>query len=84
MEHPKPPASRSSARLPPAPRRGQRTRRLPPLNLFRAFEAAARHSSFTLAAEELLVTQSAVSQQIRQLEEFLDVRLFPRSAKRST
>jgi hypothetical protein len=45
-----------------------RQRRLPPLNLFRAFEAASRHRSFTLAAEELLVTQSAVSQQIRQLD----------------
>lgn len=55
-----------------------RGRRLPPLNLFRAFDAAARHLSFTAAAEELLVTQSAVSQQIRQLEEFLDVRLFRR------
>jgi LysR family glycine cleavage system transcriptional activator len=78
MEHQKPPASRTSAGTSPAPARRQRTRRLPPLNLFRAFEAAARHSSFTLAAEELLVTQSAVSQQIRQLEEFLDVRLFRR------
>ncbi|MFZ5677612.1 MAG: transcriptional regulator GcvA [Pseudomonadota bacterium] len=55
-----------------------KARRLPPLNLFRAFDAASRHLSFTLAAEELLVTQSAVSQQIRQLEEFLDVRLFRR------
>jgi LysR family transcriptional regulator, glycine cleavage system transcriptional activator len=55
-----------------------RARRLPPLNLFRAFDAASRHLSFTLAAEELLVTQSAVSQQIRQLEDFLDMRLFRR------
>lgn len=55
-----------------------KARRLPPLNLFRAFDAASRHLSFTLAAEELLVTQSAVSQQIRQLEEFLDARLFRR------
>lgn len=55
-----------------------KARRLPPLNLFRAFDAASRHLSFTLAAEELLVTQSAVSQQIRQLEEFLDIRLFRR------
>src|SRR5262245_38410260 len=77
MEHQMPPA-RGPARATPTARRSQRTRRLPPLNLFRAFEAAARHSSFTLAAEELLVTQSAVSQQIRQLEEFLDVRLFRR------
>jgi LysR family glycine cleavage system transcriptional activator len=79
MEHQKPPPPRGQARsASAAPGRSQRNRRLPPLNLFRAFEAAARHSSFTLAAEELLVTQSAVSQQIRQLEEFLDVRLFRR------
>jgi LysR family glycine cleavage system transcriptional activator len=62
-----------SARRPP---------RLPPLNLFRAFDAAARHLSFTKAADELAVTQSAVSQQIRQLEEFLDVRLFRRLPRR--
>jgi LysR family transcriptional regulator, glycine cleavage system transcriptional activator len=62
----------------PLAKLGGRQRRLPPLNLFRAFDAASRHLSFTLAAEELLVTQSAVSQQIRQLEDFLDVRLFRR------
>lgn len=62
----------------PQPKRNGRRRRLPPLNLFRAFDAASRHLSFTLAAEELLVTQSAVSQQIRQLEDFLDIRLFRR------
>jgi len=56
--------------------------RLPPLNLFRAFEAAAWHTSFTLAAEELGVTQSAISQQVRQLEEFLGMRLFQRSPRR--
>jgi LysR family glycine cleavage system transcriptional activator len=79
MEHQKPPPPQGKTRPPPAPPRvSQRNRRLPPLNLFRAFEAAARHSSFTIAAEELLVTQSAISQQIRQLEEFLDVRLFRR------
>ena len=39
-------------------------RNLPPLNALRAFEAAARHLSFTKAAEELRVTQSAVSQQV--------------------
>lgn len=52
--------------------------RLPSLNLFRAFEAAARNSSFRLAAEELSVTPSAVSQQIRQLEDYLGIRLFRR------
>lgn len=39
--------------------------RLPPMNTLRAFEAAARHLSFTLAAEELHVTQAAVSHQIK-------------------
>jgi LysR family glycine cleavage system transcriptional activator len=62
--------------------RSRRYGRLPPLNFFRPFDAAARHLSFTNAAEELHVTQSAVSQQIRQLEEFLDVRLFRRLTRR--
>ncbi|WP_135466500.1 transcriptional regulator GcvA [Crenalkalicoccus roseus] len=53
-------------------------RRLPPLNALRAFEAAARHSNFTRAAEELSVTQTAVSQQVKLLEEFLGFRLFRR------
>jgi LysR family transcriptional regulator, glycine cleavage system transcriptional activator len=43
-------------------------RRLPPLNALRSFEAAARYESFTRAAEELHVTQSAVSQQVKALE----------------
>jgi DNA-binding transcriptional LysR family regulator len=51
---------------------------LPPLDLIRGFEAAARTLSFTLAAEELCVTQSAVSRQIRALEEHLGVTLFER------
>ena len=51
-------------------------RNLPPLNALRAFEAAARHLSFTKAAEELRVTQSAVSQQVRKLEGRLGVRVF--------
>ena len=50
----------------------------PPLPLLRTFEAAARHLSFTLAARELHVTQAAVSQQIRQLEAILGVKLFKR------
>jgi LysR family glycine cleavage system transcriptional activator len=53
-------------------------RRLPPLNGLRAFEAAARHLSFTRAADELNVTQTAISHQIRGLEERLGVRLFRR------
>ena len=52
--------------------------KLPPLNALRTFEAAARHLSFRRAAEELNVTHSAVSHQIRALEESLDVRLFER------
>jgi LysR family transcriptional regulator, glycine cleavage system transcriptional activator len=53
-------------------------RRLPPLNAVRAFEAAARHLSFTRAAEELNVTQAAVSHQVKALEERLGVLLFRR------
>ena len=53
-------------------------RRLPPLNALRAFEAAARHGSFSGAAEELRVTDSAVSQQVRTLERYLGTRLFKR------
>lgn len=53
-------------------------RHLPPLVAVRAFEAAARHLSFSLAAQELNVTQSAISRQIRLLEEFLGYRLFER------
>lgn len=52
--------------------------RLPPLNGVRAFEASARHRSFTRAAAELSVTQAAVSQQVRRLEDWLSVRLFHR------
>jgi LysR family glycine cleavage system transcriptional activator len=53
-------------------------RRLPPLNALRAFEAAARHLSFTRAAGELNVTQAAVSHQIRALEERFGRKLFRR------
>ena len=52
--------------------------RLPSLNGLRAFEAAARHLSFTQAAAELNVTQTAISHQIRRLEEELGLRLFVR------
>lgn len=51
---------------------------LPPLDLLRGFEAAARHLSFTLAAQELYLTQSAVSRQIQQVESSLGVPLFVR------
>ncbi|RRJ84291.1 transcriptional regulator GcvA [Aestuariirhabdus litorea] len=56
--------------------------RLPSLNGFRVFEAAARHLSFTRAADELFVSQAAVSQQIRQLEEQLGYPLFRRLSRR--
>jgi LysR family transcriptional regulator, glycine cleavage system transcriptional activator len=55
-----------------------RNPRLPSLDLLRGFEAAARHMSFTRAAEELHVTQSAISRQIRTLEEQLGAALFRR------
>src|SRR4051812_50159854 len=56
-------------------------RPLPPLPAVRAFEAAARHENFTLAAGELGMTQAAVSYQIRLLEERLGVPLFIRSKR---
>ena len=52
--------------------------RLPPLNGLRSFEAAARHLSFTRAADELCVTSGAVSQQVKSLEEALGITLFRR------
>ncbi|MGH8772296.1 MAG: LysR family transcriptional regulator, partial [Burkholderiales bacterium] len=52
--------------------------RLPPLNSLRAFEVAAQHLSFKKAAQELNVTPAAISQQIKALEEHLEVRLFRR------
>lgn len=57
------------------------SRRLPPLNALRAFEAAARHLHVTRAAEELNVTQAAVSHQVRALEDWLGVRLFQRAGR---
>ncbi len=56
-------------------------RRLPPLNALRAFEAAARHESFTRAGEELYVTQGAVSHQVKALEAELGLRLFNRKPR---
>ena len=52
--------------------------RLPPLNALKAFEASARQLSFTRAAEELFVTQAAISHQIKSLEDFLGIKLFMR------
>ena len=56
-------------------------RRLPPLNSLKSFEAAGRLLSFTLAAQELNVTQAAVSHQIKVLEDFLGVALFIRNPR---
>lgn len=56
-------------------------RRLPSLTALRTFEAAARHAHFGRAAQELCVTDSAVSHQIRQLEEQLGVTLFEREGR---
>ncbi|PWC34227.1 transcriptional regulator GcvA [Azospirillum sp. TSO35-2] len=52
--------------------------RLPPLNALRAFDVAARHLNFRLAAEEMGVTQGAVAQQVRNLEATLGVKMFER------
>ncbi|MBP1851568.1 LysR substrate-binding domain-containing protein [Rhizobium halophytocola] len=57
-------------------------RRLPPLNPLRAFEAAARHGSVSLAAQELNVTHGAISHQIKSLEATLGVSLFERGGQR--
>ncbi|MBB3178145.1 transcriptional regulator GcvA [Variovorax sp. Sphag1AA] len=57
---------------------------LPPLNALRAFEAAARHLSITVAADELHVTPGAVSRQIRMLEDLLRVQLLHRGHRQIT
>jgi LysR family glycine cleavage system transcriptional activator len=54
--------------------------RKPPLNWIRSFDSATRHASFTRAAQELSITQAAVSKQIRALEDLLNCRLFHRHA----
>ncbi|WP_370226857.1 transcriptional regulator GcvA [Pararhodobacter marinus] len=56
-------------------------RALPPMNPLKAFEAAARHESLTEAADELNVSQVAVSRQVRVLEDFLEVTLFRRQSR---
>src|SRR5260221_3340467 len=58
------------------------SRPLPPLNALRAFESAARHLSFTRAADELNVTQAAISHQVKALEDRLGVKLFRRLPRR--
>ncbi len=57
-------------------------RRVPNFVLLRAFEAAARLESFTLAAKELHLTQSAISHQVKELEEYFGRRLFDRRTRR--
>ena len=57
-------------------------RRLPSLNGLNAIEAAARHESFTRAAQELSVTQGAVSQQVKALEAELGLKHFNRERQR--
>lgn len=59
-------------------------RHLPPLNALRAFEASVRHRSFTLAGQELSVTQGAVSRQVDKLEQHLGTKLFLRTPGRLT
>ena len=59
------------------------TRKLPPLNSVRAFEAAARHVSFTKAADELHVTHGAISRQVAQLESWFSRALFRRTSNNS-
>jgi LysR family glycine cleavage system transcriptional activator len=59
-------------------------RKLPPLNAIKAFEAAARHVSFTKAADELHVTHGAVSRQVALLEQWFGSALFKRSASQLT
>lgn len=71
LRNAKPPAAATVAR-------GIRRAELPPLNLLYTFEAAARTLSFTLAAAELYLTQSAVSRQIQQIEAALGTALFER------
>jgi LysR family glycine cleavage system transcriptional activator len=64
--------------MPASPPPSSSRKDLPPLNALRAFEAAARHLSFTRAAAELFVTQAAVSHQIKALEGHVGVKLFRR------
>ena len=56
-------------------------KRLKYLNALHSFESAARHQSYSKAAEELFVSQAAISQQMRQLEQALAVKLFTRSGR---
>jgi LysR family transcriptional regulator, glycine cleavage system transcriptional activator len=57
------------------------SKNIPPLGALRAFEAASRHGSFVRAAEEIHVTPAAISHQIKQLEHWIGMQLFERSAR---
>src|SRR5258707_5570370 len=71
-----------TSRVPsPAPTPVMRLSRPPPLRNLRAFCIAARHRSFKVAADELFLTPSAVSHQMKELEETLGVRLFERKTR---
>jgi len=61
-----------------------RSLRLPSLRAIQAFDAVARHGSFSRAADELAVTHGAVSRQVRLLEEELGTRLFRRTSSGAT
>ena len=63
------------------PAKQSTTARLPPVHALSAFEAAARHNSFALAADELCITPSALSHRIRLLEDFVGERLFIRDGR---
>ncbi|WP_152911204.1 LysR family transcriptional regulator, partial [Burkholderia cenocepacia] len=65
-------------------RLAKRLRSLPSLDFLRGFECAARHLSFTRAGQELNVTQSAVSRQVKALEEQLRIELFHRHIRSLT
>ena len=56
-------------------------RKYPPLHLLSIFEAAARHENFKQASEELFLTPSAISHQIKSLEEFIGFELFQRKSR---
>ena len=58
------------------------SRKLPPLKALRAFEATARHLSFTEAADELHVTPAAIGHQVRALEDYFDQKLLIRSTRK--
>ncbi|MEM7294474.1 MAG: LysR substrate-binding domain-containing protein [Pseudomonadota bacterium] len=62
----------------------QNPARLPPMNALRPFEATARHLNFSRAADELLVTQAAISKQVGLLEDYLGVALFDRHGRTIT